>query len=76
MNYHQNHWSITGVESVITVECIMSTCCGCCECEFRYSQMRIVTRFCVRKVSNHQLVSAAPQTIICYRKSNTVMSAH
>jgi hypothetical protein len=76
VNYFQNYWSITGVESVIKVECIMSTWCGCCECEFRYSQMRTVTRFCVIKVSNHQPVSAAPQTIICCHKLNTVMSTH
>ena len=53
VNYYQNYWSITGVESVIKVECIMATWCGCCECEFRYNQMRIITRFCVIKVSNH-----------------------
>jgi hypothetical protein len=73
VNYYQNHWSITGVESVIKVECIKSTWCGCCECEFRYSQMKIVT---VIKVSNYQPVSVAPQTKICCHKLNMVMSTH
>ena len=75
MNYHQNHWSITVVESVIKAECITSFC-GCCECELRYSQMRTVTGFCVIKVSNRQLVSATPQTIICCHKFNKIMSTH
>jgi hypothetical protein len=74
VNYNQNHWSITGVESVIRVECFMSSLCGCCE--FRYSQIRIVTRFSVMKVSNHQVVSATPKTIICCHKLNTVISTH
>jgi len=38
--------------------------------------MRIATRFCVIKVSNHTLGSVAVQIIICCDRLNTVMSAH
>jgi hypothetical protein len=45
VNYYENHWSITGVESVIKVECFMSTWCGCCESELRCALTDCISSF-------------------------------
>jgi len=66
VNYYQNHRSIISVESVIKVECIMSTWCGCCGCEFRHSRMGNVTRLCI--------ISFKPQTSKCHISDNNLPS--